>query len=287
MTGKNALIKWGWLRVILYIVIALCALLAVQYFRLPFSNLLPTEELQSLNSLYALLLTNISSSLIILFITYLFVRFIDRTYFKDVGLRFATYKQEAAIGFFVAVFLICGGTLIMMATGFLTLPSIQFNSSVLIVQLLLMVFVALTEELMFRGYILGNLMQSMNKWVALFISSSIFGLVHIANPEIGFIPVLNIILAGLLLGINYVYTKNLWYSIGLHFSWNFLQGPILGYDVSGNKMQGFFTQAKTGPAYITGGEFGFEGSVICTALLIISTLILYYIFQKRYIATVV
>jgi membrane protease YdiL (CAAX protease family) len=148
-----------------------------------------------------------------------------------------------------------------------------------------MVTVAFTEELMFRGYILGNLMQSMNKWLALILSSLVFAVVHVANPDIGFIPVLNIFLAGIFLGLNFLYTKNLWYSIALHFSWNFMQGPILGYDVSGYKLQGFFSQTITGPTYITGGEFGFEGSVVCSALLIIATLILYYIFERRYIAT--
>jgi membrane protease YdiL (CAAX protease family) len=154
----------------------------------------------------------------------------------------------------------------------------------LLTGLLLFIIVSFTEEIAFRGYILHNLMQSMNKWYALVLSSIPFALVHIQNPgvaEANYIPIIYIFFAGLLLGINYLYTKNLWFGIALHFSWNFFQGPILGYDVSGFSSAALLQQTQKGPALLTGGEFGFEGSVLCLALSVLAIFLLSSYYSKQ------
>ena len=74
----------------------------------------------------------------------------------------------------------------------------------------------------------------MNKFLALFVSAALFAFMHIFNPEIAFLPMLNLLLAGMLLGASYLYTRNLCFPISLHLFWNWIQGPILGYQVSGN-----------------------------------------------------
>ena len=83
---------------------------------------------------------------------------------------------------------------------------------------LLMALVAFTEELVFRGYLLNNLMQSINKKTALFASAFIFAAAHSFNPAFNQTALINILLAGLLLGINYIFTRNLWFGILLHLS---------------------------------------------------------------------
>lgn len=115
-----------------------------------------------------------------------------------------------------------------------------------------MALVAFAEELVFRGYILNNLLQSMNKWTALIISSLLFTLFHLSNPDISLLALLNIFLSGLMLGINYIFTKNLWFAILLHFSWNFYEGPILGYKVSGLTLESLLQQELTGNPILTG-----------------------------------
>jgi membrane protease YdiL (CAAX protease family) len=102
--------------------------------------------------------------------------------------------------------------------------------------------------------------------VALVISSALFSLFHAANANVGVVALLNIFVAGFLLGINYVYTRNIWFAVCLHFSWNFFQGPVLGYEVSGLDLPSLLQQTLKGPGLLTGGEFGFEGSLICLLL---------------------
>ena len=114
--------------------------------------------------------------------------------------------------------------------------------------------------------ILSNLLDSMNKFTALIISSIIFALMHMSNPNVSVLSIINIFLAGMLLGIYYIHRKNLWFSISVHLMWNFVQGPILGFEVSGLKIEGILQQELVGHNLFTGGEFGFEGSLLCTIL---------------------
>ncbi len=73
----------------------------------------------------------------------------------------------------------------------------------------------------------------MNKWVALLITSVLFALFHEANPDVSVFAIINILFAGILIGLNYIFTKNLWFGICFHFAWDYFQGPVLGYEVSG------------------------------------------------------
>lgn len=102
--------------------------------------------------------------------------------------------------------------------------------------------------------------------MALLISSILFSLFHAANANIGIIALINIFVAGFLLGINYVFTRNIWFAVFLHFSWNFFQGPVFGYEVSGTNMSSLLQQTLKGPDLLTGGDFGFEGSLVCLFL---------------------
>jgi hypothetical protein len=130
------------------------------------------------------------------------------------------------------------------------------------------VIVALNEEILMRGYILNNLMDSMNKYWALLISATIFSVLHGMNPNISFLAIINIMLAGIILGSSYIFTRNLWFPISLHLFWNFFQGPVLGYSVSGMKIDSVFKVTLLGNTTVNGGQFGFEGSIVCTVLLI-------------------
>lgn len=122
----------------------------------------------------------------------------------------------------------------------------------------------------------------MNRWLALTISSFLFFLAHINNPSIDntILPMVELFVGGILLGINYIYTKNLWFGIMLHFSWNFLQGPVLGYKVSGIDIEPLLKQNIEGSAIWTGGDFGFEGSLLSIILSIIFIIILTTLFKR-------
>lgn len=97
---------------------------------------------------------------------------------------------------------------------------------------------------------------------------------HIFNPNFSLIAFLNILLAGILIGSTYIYTRNLWFAIALHLFWNWLQGPILGFEVSGGRLGGTLLSLELSEEnIINGGTFGFEGSILCTALMIIAIVI--------------
>jgi hypothetical protein len=124
-------------------------------------------------------------------------------------------------------------------------------------------------------------MESFDKKLALLFSAALFTFAHIFNPEISALALVNIFLGGLLLGLNYIYTKTLWFAIGFHFGWNFIQGHVLGFAVSGIPEQPMLTQELNGNPLLTGGQFGFEGSFVATAVLAIAIAVFYYVYETK------
>ena len=141
----------------------------------------------------------------------------------------------------------------------------------------------LYEEITVRGFVLGSLLDSgMNRYVALALTSLLFSAMHLGNPGLGVLPLLNLALAGLLLGASYIYTRNLWFPVVLHWFWNYLQGPVLGYEVSGTRFSGSLLHLEqTGGSLLTGGNFGFEGSLLCTVLLLAGTACVMFYYERR------
>jgi membrane protease YdiL (CAAX protease family) len=121
------------------------------------------------------------------------------------------------------------------------------------------------EELLFRGILMRLLWEAFGARVALAVSATVFGLLHLLNPGHDVVgPVSIIFEAGLPLGALYLLTGRLWASIGAHAGWNFAQGYIFGASVSGTQAGGHFflaTQRPGVPAWLSGGAFGPEASV--------------------------
>ncbi len=129
------------------------------------------------------------------------------------------------------------------------------------------VLVGWNEELVSRGYLLQNLEDGLNTFWALFISAALFGLAHLGNPNATWAGVLGILLAGLFLGYAYIRTRSLWLPIGLHIGWNFFEGVVFGFPVSGLDIPRLVQIQVEGPALWTGGAFGPEaGLVVVPAL---------------------
>jgi membrane protease YdiL (CAAX protease family) len=112
---------------------------------------------------------------------------------------------------------------------------------------------------------LQNLAQAWGLPAGLLISSVLFALGHLMNPGSGLLPIIGLSLAGLLMAIGYVVTRRLWLPIGLHLSWNFVQGPIFGFPVSGLPTPSLLRLERSGAPLLTGGEFGPEASLIGAA----------------------
>lgn len=212
---------------------------------------------------------------------FLFRKFIDKKSLVSMGFPIINRIIDIASGFLMALTVIGGGSLILIVLNYAEFSFAGINTASLLMSFLLFVIVAINEEVIMRGYILNNLMSSMNKYMALFISAVIFSLLHSLNFGISILPLINLVLAGLLLGSTYIFTQNLWFPISLHLFWNYFQGPVMGYSVSGEKIDSMLKINLMGSKTINGGEFGFEGSLICTIMLIISICLILFFYNRK------
>ncbi len=156
----------------------------------------------------------------------------------------------------------------------------DFNGTKLLASIFLFVLVAISEELIIRGYILKNLLQSFSIEIALLLSSILFVLMHLFNPEISWIGIINLFFAGIILGLIYMITDSIWYPILAHFFWNFFQ-THLGFNISGQNSYSLINIIINEKSVFNGGQFGIEGSILSAFMLIISSIILFLVFQKK------
>ncbi|RUS47487.1 CPBP family intramembrane glutamic endopeptidase [Cohnella sp. AR92] len=133
------------------------------------------------------------------------------------------------------------------------------------------ILVAFGEEMLCRGYVQGLIKNRYGANPAILFSSLFFALMHLANPDILStpFPLINIFLIGLIFAIAREKTNGLWLPIGFHFSWNFLQGNVYGFAVSGEDIKTIMTISPHGSTYLSGGDFGAEGSAVVTVLMLI------------------
>jgi hypothetical protein len=124
-------------------------------------------------------------------------------------------------------------------------------------------FPAVSEELVFRGILFRWLEEWGGSWVALLLTSALFGAAHLMNPHASPIAAVGIALeAGVMLGAAYMLTRSLWLPMGLHAAWNFSQGEIYDIPVSGTEVHGLIDARLSGPPLLTGNGFGLEASLI-------------------------
>jgi membrane protease YdiL (CAAX protease family) len=129
------------------------------------------------------------------------------------------------------------------------------------------VLAAFMEELLFRGILFRWIEEFAGSWAALVVTSALFGLVHISNPNAtGFSSFAIMVEAGALIGGAYMLARNLWVPMGLHAAWNFTQGFIFDVPVSGHDMHGLVQAKLSGPVLLSGGAFGLEASMIGVVL---------------------
>lgn len=211
----------------------------------------------------------------------IFRRWVDRESFVSLGFGTVNFKKEVIAGLLLGVVMMTLGFIILILINEIALNGVHLDWGDLLLSMLLFTAVAFNEELLMRGYVLSNLMLSMNRWVALLISSLLFSAMHLGNPNITLFSFATIVLAGLLLGLPYIYTKSLWLPIALHFSWNYFQGTIFGYSVSGNASYSLITQTRKADTIWNGGEFGFEGSLLAVLMLVVAIVVLGWYYHKQ------
>ena len=161
---------------------------------------------------------------------------------------------------------------------------ISVNSMLFMLPSLAMAFTsAIFEEILFRGIIFRITEEKLGSYWALIISAVIFGTMHLANPHSSIFAALGLaIQAGLLLAAAYIFSRNLWFPIAIHFAWNFTQSGIFGVSTSGNNMgTSLLTTKIEGAEWFTGGQFGPEGSIQATVFCLIATIVLMLFNHKQ------
>lgn len=273
--------KKNWIRILLLIlpyffIVSTFQLIAYNIIGLPIDS--KVGEIPLIQKFVIILSTCIGSYLTIL----IFRRYIDKETVFSLGFAFdRKSKKTLLIGFVLGLLIISFGFISLIACNELYFIGFEIDIFKLLLSGVIFILISFYEELLFRGYILNNLLASINKYIALMISSVLFVIIHLINPHLNLISFINILLAGILLGLPYIYTKNLWFSFTFHFSWNFFQGTIFGYNVSGLKGYSLITQQPNGNTIWNGGDFGFEGSIICTIVIIGSIYLLYLFYQRQ------
>ena len=211
----------------------------------------------------------------------IFLHFIDKERFISIGFYSKGFRLETTIGLALGISIMTVGFVFLYLINQIQLIELSWDPLNFIFSVFLYVSVAISEELLMRGYILKNLINSMHKMVALIVSAVLFSVIHIFNTNFSLMGFCNITLAGILLGLPYIYTKSLWLPIALHFSWNFFQGPIFGFNVSGHVTYSLLTHTRPADTIWNGGKFGFEGSVLSIVFQVVAILVLWWYYSKR------
>ncbi|MBA2448504.1 MAG: CPBP family intramembrane metalloprotease [Chloroflexi bacterium] len=207
--------------------------------------------------------------------TWLFRRFVDHRPWVDLGLRAEPgWLAELGLGMGLGIALMGGIAALEIGLGGYRVDgvgSVGVALEGLLVGLLVFAAVAFGEELVIRGYVLQTLAEGWGVRAATVASALIFALLHAGNPGSGPVAILGIFCAGLMLAAAYLVTGRLWCPIGLHWTWNYFQGSVFGFAVSGTEANGLLRLSAVGPEWLTGGGFGPEASVLGVAASIVGT----------------
>jgi len=214
-------------------------------------------------------------------LVWLFTTKVDKKPFSVIGFGKALIGKDMLWGILMGLVIMLSGYVILIQIHEIQFVKLNFQALNLLLNVAIFIMVAITEEILVRGYFLRNLMVSFNNYLALFISALIFSLMHLDNPNVTPVSLSIIFLSGLVLGLSYLYTKNIWFPIALHFSWNFFQGTIFGFNVSGMNMYKLIETKYTTANNWNGGKFGFEGSVVAVFFLLSALAVVYFLFRNR------
>jgi Predicted metal-dependent membrane protease len=225
----------------------------------------------------------ISGGLGILFGMSIFALFVkgvdDEKFISSDWLSLRNRGKDFFIGGLIGCASVVLGFLVIINIDWSQVAIAPFRGSYLLGSFFMILCAAFLEELFFRGYMFRKLLESFSLITSLLISSVIFGALHYLNDGATILSTANVILVGMVMGLMFLKTQNIWLVTGFHAIWNYVQA-ILGFNVSGNECPSILTLHFESENFFNGGYFGLEGSYICTIILLL-LLCLFYKSTKR------
>lgn len=230
----------------------------------------------------AMLITQLFATAIMILIPVLFCKLIQKRRMRTLGYKKPGMWKEYGIGLLVGLGMMTAIVLIGMVTGSLEL---QLNSEAFTaggIGMLILLFVGfliqgMSEEVLCRGYFLVSIARKKgNVWLGIIISSLAFGALHLGNSGIAPLAFVNLVLFGIFAGVYFVKRGNIWGIAAIHSIWNFAQGNIFGILVSGNDFGTtiFTSTINENMTLINGGDFGLEGGILTTIILVAGTAVM-------------
>ena len=241
---------------------------------------------ETVTSYIPLILPFAISAMLAIVLGWLYGKLFESLPFRVLGISFSgSWLKNLAVGCLIGAVAIGSAVIVAVMSGgmSLTLNRVSPTSSIattLLTTLLIFIVGALSEETLFRGYLLQTFVRSKHIWVAFGFTSLLFATAHNGNPDASPLSWLNTFLAGIWFAAAYMKTRDIWFPLGIHIMWNWLQGPVFGISVSGItefSPDPVLRATDSGPAWLTGGSYGIEGGIACTIALVISIGLVYYL----------
>lgn len=226
-------------------------------------------------------IVSISAGIVGVFIV---VRFVDRKRLKGIGFKLNGKSfKDMAVGLVMGACSMMVIFFVLLLSGSISMTNSFTNPNLTLYTLtgfILFVFVGFEEELFSRGYCMKSLEQTGSKWVPTVVSAVIFSLLHSGNENLKLLGLFNIFLVGILFSIMVIKTGNIMMAIGYHITWNYFQGNIFGFPVSGTEPHGIYNIKILKDNFLTGGGFGPEAGVMTTLVVIAGVLVVWKIGKK-------
>lgn len=204
--------------------------------------------------------------------TIAFRYFVDDQNYRSIGLGLKKLGVPSLLGLAWAISLLSCSFGVVWAFGGVSVLGTEKLGMASLGYLSFFLLVAIVEEFVFRGYLLQMLTEHFNYKVGLVITAVGFAIIHLGNDYFTWIAFCNLALGGTLMGLLYLKYNSLYAPIAFHWAWNYFQGNVLGFGVSGNSVLGLLDISIGVPNWLSGGSFGLEGSLITCALLLFAIL---------------
>jgi membrane protease YdiL (CAAX protease family) len=206
------------------------------------------------------------------------LRIYERAQLADIGLGWtAASRRNISLGLLGGVgsaLVVIVGPILVRSADLVPVPNEHMRWPSLLFVSLVLLFGAVGEEMLFRGYLFQVLVKAIGPFATMLPMAVLFGLAHSANLNFTTLAFINTVLWGIVLGYAFILSGDLWLPIGLHFGWNWTL-PLLGVNLSGFTMgvTGYSLRWSIGGLW-SGGDYGPEGGLLTSAVLVLLALYL-------------